>query len=72
MERGKTSGRSDDNEESIVKRLNVFNEQTKPVVDFYLKQGKLKRFDASQSIPVITADVAKHFDSIGVFPKATN
>jgi adenylate kinase family enzyme len=68
IERGKTSGRSDDNEESIVKRLKVFNDQTKPVVDFYEKQGKLHRFDATRAIAAITADVEKHLDSIGVFP----
>lgn len=35
LERGKTSGRSDDNEEAIIKRLQVFNNQTRPVIDFY-------------------------------------
>lgn len=57
IERGKTSGRSDDNEESIMKRLKVFNEQTKPVVDFYSGQGKLVRIDANREISAITADV---------------
>ena len=32
LERGKTSGRSDDNEEAIEKRLNTFVEQTLPIV----------------------------------------
>lgn len=31
LERGKTSGRSDDNEETIKKRLNVFNTETRAV-----------------------------------------
>ena len=57
MERGKTSGRSDDNEESIVKRLHVFNSQTKPVIDFYEKQHKVKKVDANRPIDLITKDV---------------
>lgn len=68
LERGKTSGRADDNEESIAKRLKVFNEQTKPVIDFYSKQEKLHRFDANRDIAVITADVEKHLDGLGIFP----
>ena len=38
--RGKTSGRSDDNLETIQKRLDVYRKQTKPVTDFYKKNGK--------------------------------
>ena len=70
IERGKTSGRSDDNEESIVKRLGVFNEQTKPVVEHYSGQGKLVRIEANREISAITADVETHLDSIGILPEA--
>jgi adenylate kinase family enzyme len=35
LERGKTSGRSDDNESSIAKRLKVFNDETAPVISKY-------------------------------------
>jgi hypothetical protein len=41
LHRAKTSGRVDDNEETIKKRLKTFNEQTTPVVEHYKKQGKL-------------------------------
>ena len=40
LERGKTSGRVDDNEETIKKRLKTFHEHSKPVVDYYAGQGK--------------------------------
>lgn len=33
--RGKTSGRADDNEETIKNRIRVFNESTRPVLDYY-------------------------------------
>ena len=41
LNRGKTSGRSDDNEETIKKRLQQYHEKTTPVKDYYNKQGKL-------------------------------
>jgi len=38
---GKLHHRSDDNEETIGKRLRVYETQTQPVADFYQKQNKL-------------------------------
>ena len=70
IERGKTSGRSDDNEESIAKRLTVFNEQTRPVIDYYASLGKLMRIDANRDIQAITADAEKHLDDLGILPQA--
>ncbi|VDP69510.1 unnamed protein product [Echinostoma caproni] len=43
LKRGQTSGRVDDNEETIKKRFHTFNESTKPVLDYYEKQNKLIR-----------------------------
>jgi hypothetical protein len=48
LKRGETSGRSDDNAESIVKRLKTFVEQTVPVADYFEKKGKLVRVDANE------------------------
>jgi adenylate kinase len=39
LERGKSSGRSDDNLETIEKRIAVYNKQTTPVIDFYKETG---------------------------------
>lgn len=50
LERGKTSGREDDNEESIKKRFRTYQEQTMPVIQHYTKQGKVASIDASASI----------------------
>jgi adenylate kinase family enzyme len=41
LHRGQTSGRVDDNEETIKNRLKTFHNQTMPVLDLYEKQGKL-------------------------------
>lgn len=40
LERGKISGRSDDNEETIQSRLKVYHSQTAPLADYYKQQGK--------------------------------
>ena len=37
--RAETSGRADDNDETIQKRLNTYNELSKPVFDYFDKQG---------------------------------
>ncbi|KAI5780510.1 uridylate kinase [Geopyxis carbonaria] len=41
LKRGETSGRIDDNIESIKKRFRTFVETSKPVVDYYRKSGKV-------------------------------
>ena len=40
INRGKESGRSDDNEETITKRLKVYHEQTEPLKDYYSNNGR--------------------------------
>ena len=46
LNRGKTSGRSDDNAESIKKRFVTFLEQSMPAVDMFEKQGKVEKIKA--------------------------
>ena len=41
LERGKTSGREDDNVESITKRFKTYLETTMPVIDYYRTLGKV-------------------------------
>jgi adenylate kinase len=41
--------RDDDREETIKHRLEVFHDQTEPLVDYYERQGLLRRFDGSRS-----------------------
>jgi UMP-CMP kinase len=49
LERGKTSGRSDDNAESIKKRFKVFEETSMPVVDYFEKQGRVVKVQATKT-----------------------
>ena len=41
LNRGKYSGRSDDNLKTIESRLKVYHQQTEPLIEFYKKQNKL-------------------------------
>jgi adenylate kinase len=41
--------REDDRPETIRKRLQVFHEQTAPLIDFYEQRGQLRRFDGTRS-----------------------
>lgn len=50
LERGKTSGREDDNEESIRKRFRVYKEQTMPVIENYSQEGKVATIDATATV----------------------
>jgi adenylate kinase len=43
---GELYQRADDNEETIKKRMSVYNESTRPIIDFYKGQGKLKTINA--------------------------
>ncbi|KAL0939054.1 uridylate kinase [Colletotrichum truncatum] len=47
LERGKTSGRADDNAESIRKRFRTFVETSMPVVDYFEKEGRVVKLDAT-------------------------
>jgi adenylate kinase len=50
----KLNQRSDDNEETIVKRLKTYDEKTFPVLDYYLKKGIIKNIDGMQEISAIS------------------
>ena len=47
---GELIQREDDNEETISNRLDVYREQTEPLVEFYRKRGNLQSVDADGTI----------------------
>lgn len=59
VKRGETSGRADDNVESIRKRFRVFVETSMPVVDRFEKEGRVVRVKATQSPEKVYEDVQK-------------
>lgn len=50
LERGKDSGRTDDNIEVMKKRLEVYNEHTYPVINYYKKSHRLHEISGNNSI----------------------
>ena len=41
--------RDDDREETVARRLRVYQEQTRPLVEWYERRGLMRRFDGSRS-----------------------
>lgn len=56
---GEVQQRSDDREETVAGRLADYNEQTRPLVDFYEQRGLLKIINGDQSIEQVFADIVK-------------
>lgn len=65
LNRGKTSGRADDNAESIKKRFKTFEETSMPVVDYFEKQGKVVRIPASQPRDQVYEEVKRRMSQRG-------
>ena len=49
--------RADDNEESVSTRLATYDEQTKPLIDFYKNSGRLKKVDGTGDVEDIYRDI---------------
>lgn len=63
IERGKTSGRSDDNLETIKSRLNVYHNQTSPLRDYYVEKGIYLAINGNGTIDEIFASIVKSLDA---------
>lgn len=63
LKRGETSGRSDDNLETIKKRLDVFEEKTAPVSDYYKKLNKYAVINGIGTVDEISSRIAEVIDS---------
>ncbi len=57
VQRGVESGRSDDNEETIRRRLEVYREKTEPLINYYTEQSKLTTVNGDQELESVTADL---------------
>lgn len=63
LKRGQTSGRSDDNLETITKRLQVYETQTAPVSNFYKNLNKYAAINGMGGIDEIFGRIASVLDS---------
>lgn len=69
LKRGETSGRDDDNAESIRKRFRTFIETSMPVVDDFEKKGKVVKVKATGTVDEVYAEVKAGIEARGVHPR---
>ena len=63
LNRGKTSGRSDDTDENVIKkRFAVYTNETSPVADYYKKARKFKSIQGEGSVDEINAALRQAID----------
>ncbi|EXJ96217.1 cytidylate kinase [Capronia coronata CBS 617.96] len=68
LDRGKTSGRADDNEESIIKRFKTFVETSMPVVDHFAEEDKVVRVPAVGTVQGVYEGVVEGLAKKGIAP----
>ena len=59
IKRGKDSGRADDNEETIKKRLHVYHSQTAPLIDWYKNEKKYQHINGLGTMEGIFAEICE-------------
>ena len=64
IKRGKDSGRADDNEETIKKRLHVYHSQTAPLKDWYKNEKKYQHINGLGTMEGIFADICEAVDKL--------
>ena len=64
IKRGKDSGRADDNEETIKKRLHVYHSQTSPLIDWYKNEKKYQHINGLGTMDGIFADSCEAVDKL--------
>ena len=64
IKRGKESGRADDNEETIKKRLHVYHSQTAPLIDWYKNEKKYQHINGLGTMEGIFAEICEAIDKL--------
>ena len=64
IKRGQESGRSDDNEETIKKRLTVYHNQTAPLIEWYEKEGIHHHINGLGELDRIFGDICAVIDAL--------
>jgi adenylate kinase len=59
---GKLYQRDDDKPETVKARLDVYNKQTAPLIDYYAAKKVLYTVDGSQSVQDVFASIVKVID----------
>ena len=65
LERGKSRGRADDQDEAIIRnRFKVYNDETSPLANFYATKGKFIAVKGKGSIDEIFQNLCKAIDGV--------
>ena len=64
INRGKETGRADDNIDTIKERLAVYHTQTQPLRDFYENTGRYKSINGSRAVEEIAEEIASHINTL--------
>lgn len=64
LNRGKTSGRSDDNEESLRKRIQTYTNSTMPIIEHYRKLSLVRELNGEKSPDEVFQEVIKVLDGL--------
>lgn len=59
LKRAEIEGRTDDNEETIRTRMRVYEEQTRPLLNYYGEKGLVVEVNGQQSIEGVNQDLIK-------------
>ena len=65
LKRGETSGRDDDNIDSIRKRFHTFKETSMPVVELFKSQGMLRSVSSVQTVEEVWEATKSFFAALG-------
>jgi len=60
LKRSEIEHRSDDSQDTILNRLEVYQKETKPVIDYYRQKGILIEIDGTPDIQTIFDDIVNH------------
>jgi adenylate kinase len=64
LERGRRSGRTDDTEDTIRHRLAVYEQMTRPLLDFYRDRGVLVEIDGTGDVDEVTRRIRDALDPL--------
>ena len=57
LKRAEIEGRADDNEETIRNRMNVYQESTAPLLDYYSNKGLVVKVDGDRPVNEVNNDL---------------
>ena len=56
---GELTQRSDESEEAVQVRIDTYNKQTKPLIDYYRNSGLYEEINGLQDVDAVFADIIK-------------